>query len=58
MPDFLLIPTKKNFTAFLDQEFPELEIIGPKKEDIQRFSALEAPGIRVKLGSHARGISI
>jgi hypothetical protein len=36
--------------TFLDQAFPELEIIGPKKEDIQRFSALEAPGIRVKLG--------
>ena len=36
--------------TFLDQEFPELEMIGPKKEDIQRFSPLEAPGIRVKLG--------
>jgi len=35
---------------FLDQEFPELEILGPKKEDVQRFSALEVPGIRVKLG--------
>jgi len=35
---------------FLEQEFPEMEIIGPKKEDIQRFSPLEAPGIRVKLG--------
>jgi hypothetical protein len=35
---------------FLDQEFPEMEIIGPKKENIQRFSALEAPDIRVKLG--------
>ncbi|MGD1043785.1 MAG: hypothetical protein ABR936_00505 [Bacteroidota bacterium] len=35
--------------TFLDQAFPELEIIGPRKEDIQRFSALEAPGIRVKL---------
>jgi hypothetical protein len=38
------------FHSFLDQEFPELEILGPKKEDVQRFSALEAPGIRVKLG--------
>jgi hypothetical protein len=36
--------------SFLDQAFPELEIIGPRKEDIQRFSPLEAPGIRVKLG--------
>jgi hypothetical protein len=35
---------------FLDQEFPEMEIIGPTKKDIQRFSPLEAPGIRVKLG--------
>lgn len=35
--------------TFLDQEFPEMEIIGPTKENIQRFSALEAPGIRVKL---------
>jgi len=35
--------------TFLDQEFPEMEIIGPKKENIQRFSALETPGIRVKL---------
>ena len=34
---------------FLDQEFPELAIIGPKKQDIQRFPELEAPGIRVKL---------
>ena len=36
--------------TILDQEFPEMEIIGPKKENIQRFSALEAPGIRVKIG--------
>ncbi len=36
--------------TFLDQEFPEMEIIGPKKENIQRFSLLEVPGIRVKLG--------
>ena len=36
--------------TFLDQEFPEMEILGPKREDIQRFSPLEAPGIRVKLG--------
>lgn len=36
--------------SFLDQEYPELEIIGPKKQERQRFSALEAPGIRVKLG--------
>jgi hypothetical protein len=36
--------------TFLDQEFPEMEIIGPKKENVQRFSLLEAPGIRVKLG--------
>ena len=36
--------------SFLDQEYPELEIIGSKKQERQRFSALEAPGIRVKLG--------
>jgi hypothetical protein len=36
--------------TFLDQAFPELQIIGPRKEDVQRFSALETPGIRVKLG--------
>ena len=41
---------EENLHAFLDQEFPEMEIIGPKKEDIQRYSALEAPGIRAKLG--------
>jgi hypothetical protein len=35
---------------FLDQEYPELEMIGPRKEDVQRFSPLEAPGVRVKLG--------
>jgi hypothetical protein len=33
-----------------DQLFPELEILGPKKDDIQRFSILEAPGIRVRIG--------
>jgi len=41
---------EEKLPTFLDQAFPELEIIGPTKEDIQRFSALEAPGIRVKLG--------
>jgi hypothetical protein len=35
---------------FLDQEFPEMEIMGPNKEDVQQFSTLESPGIRVKLG--------
>ena len=41
---------EENLHTFLDQEFPELELIGPTKEDVQRFSPLEAPGIRVKLG--------
>jgi hypothetical protein len=41
---------EENLHTFLEQAFPELEVIGPKKEDIQRFSTLEAPGIRVKLG--------
>jgi hypothetical protein len=41
---------EERLSAFLDQAYPELEIIGPRKEDIQRFSPLEAPGIRVKLG--------
>ena len=41
---------EENLHSFLDQEFPELELIGPTKEDVQRFSPLEAPGIRVKLG--------
>lgn len=41
--------SEEKLNRFLDQAFPELEIIGPTKEDIQRFSALEAPGIRVKL---------
>jgi hypothetical protein len=42
--------SEEKLNTFLDQAFPELEIIGPRKEDIQRFSPLEAPGIRVKLG--------
>jgi hypothetical protein len=42
--------SEEKLHTFLDQEFPELEIIGPKKEDIQRFSTLESPGIRIKLG--------
>jgi len=41
---------EEKLDTFLGQAFPELEIIGTKKEDVQRFSALEAPGIRVKLG--------
>jgi len=41
---------EEKLNTFLDQEFPELEILGPNKENVQRFSALEAPGIRVKLG--------
>ena len=46
---FIPDTAEEKITAFFDQEFPELEVLGPKKEDIQRFSALEAPGIRVKL---------
>jgi hypothetical protein len=47
---FSLDTNEEKLHTFLDQEFPEMEIIGPKKENIQRFSALEAPGIRVKIG--------
>ena len=36
--------------TYLGQEFPELEILGPAKGDIQRFTTLDVPGIRVKLG--------
>jgi hypothetical protein len=42
--------SEEKFLTFPEQTFPELEIIGPKKEDIQRFSPLEVPGIQVKLG--------
>ena len=42
--------TEERTHTVLDQEFPELAILGPTKKDIQRFSALETPGIRVKLG--------
>jgi hypothetical protein len=42
--------SEEKLTTFLDQAFPELEIIGPSKENVQLFSALETPGIRVKLG--------
>ena len=42
--------TEDNLQSFLDQQYPELEIIGPKKQERQRFPALEAPGIRIKLG--------
>jgi hypothetical protein len=41
---------EEKISTFLDQAFPELEIIGPTKDEVQRFSALEVPGIRVKLG--------
>lgn len=37
----------------VDQSSPELEILGPKKENVQRFSVLEVPGIRAKV-SHSR----
>jgi hypothetical protein len=47
---FSLDTNEEKPQTFLEQEYPEMEIIGPKKEDIQRFSPLEAPGIRVKLG--------
>ena len=47
---FIPDSSEEKLHTFLDQAFPELEIIGPTKEDIQRFSTLEAPGIRVKLG--------
>jgi hypothetical protein len=47
---FIPDTNEETLHTFLDQEFPELEILGPKKEDLQRFSALETPGIRVKLG--------
>jgi len=46
---FSLDTNDEKLHTFLDQEFPEMEIIGPKKENIQRFSALEAPGIRMKI---------
>jgi hypothetical protein len=46
MPDTI----EERLHSFLDQEFPEMEILGPKKEDVQQFSALESPGIQVKLG--------
>ena len=41
---------EENLHSFLDQQYPELEIIGSKNQERQRFSALDAPGIRVKLG--------
>jgi len=34
----------------LEQASLELEIVGAQKEDIQRFSTLDVPGIRVKIG--------
>jgi len=42
--------SEENLFSFPEQTFPELEIIGPKKEDVQQFSPLEVPGIQVKLG--------
>ena len=42
--------SEEKLHPFLDQEFPEMEIVSSKKDDVQRFSALESPGIRVKLG--------
>jgi hypothetical protein len=40
--------------SILDQSLIELEIIGPKKEDVRRYSALDVPGIKVRL-THLRG---
>jgi hypothetical protein len=34
----------------LEQALLELEIVGAQKEDVQRFSTLDVPGIRVKIG--------
>jgi hypothetical protein len=42
--------SEETVQSFPGQEFPELEILGPAKGDVQRFSTLDAPGIRVKLG--------
>jgi hypothetical protein len=47
---FIPDTNEENPHSFLDQEYPELEIIGPNNQERQRFSALEAPGVRVKLG--------
>ena len=41
---------EERLNPFLDQAFPELAIVGPNKENVQLYSALEAPGILVKLG--------
>jgi hypothetical protein len=46
---FVSDTNEEKVQPFLDQEFPELAVLGPKKNDVQRFSALDAPGIRVKL---------
>lgn len=54
MPD----TNEESLHTFLDQEYPEMEIIGPKMEDIQRFSLLETPGIRVKLGLYSRDFGL
>ena len=48
--DFSPDSNEERLHTFLDQTFPELEVIGPKKEDVQLFSMLESPGIRVILG--------
>jgi hypothetical protein len=36
--------------SVLEQALLELEIVGAQKEDVQRFSTLDVPGIRVKIG--------
>jgi len=36
--------------AMLDQVFGELEILGPQSEDVQRCPAIDARGVRVKIG--------
>ncbi|RPI04311.1 MAG: hypothetical protein EHM64_10345 [Ignavibacteriae bacterium] len=43
-------PGEERSNTFFDQSFPELEVMGPKKEVLQQFPTLDAPGIRVKLG--------
>jgi hypothetical protein len=36
--------------AVSEQALLELEIVGAQKEDVQRFSTIDVPGIRVKIG--------